>query len=154
NKLAKYYNSLPKDDAVIKSEEIERMKYIYSLMTPEQKENAEEFPTVLPPLPPEPPVPPAPKRSLDAEIVNPPIPDPPPAPAGAQNIEPAEVPAAPPPPIEHISELASQNAKFFLNGNKITSEEAIKMVKKKKDLHIRVTGSGSDPKTVNLFSQD
>lgn len=154
NQLAKYYNSLPKDDAVIKSEEIERMKYIYSLMTPEQKENAEEFPTVLPPLPPEPPVPPAPKRSLDAEIVNPPIPDPPPAPAGAQNIEPAEVPAAPPPPIEHFSELASQDAKFFLNGNKITSEEAIKMVKKKKDLHIRVTGSGSDPKTVNLFSQD
>ncbi|HET8854659.1 MAG TPA: M56 family metallopeptidase [Salinimicrobium sp.] len=155
NQLAKYYNSLPEDDAVYNSEEIERMKYIYSLMTPEQKENAEKFPATLPPPPPPaPPVPPAPNRSPDAEMLNPPIPDPPPAPAAAQNIEPAEVPAAPPPPIEHIRELASQDAKFYLNGKKITSEEAIKMVKKKEDLHIRVTGSGSDPKTVNLFSQD
>ncbi|MEZ4780758.1 MAG: M56 family metallopeptidase [Flavobacteriaceae bacterium] len=65
-RLAKHYNSLPKDQLIIKKEDLERMKYIYHLMSDKQKKDAEPFP-VLPP-------PPAP------EAVNPNLPPPPPPP--------------------------------------------------------------------------
>lgn len=70
-KLAKHYNSLPKDQLIIKKEDLERMKYIYHLMSDKQKKDTEPFP-VLPPPPP----PPAPIAN-EAEKVLPPPPPPP-----------------------------------------------------------------------------
>ncbi len=67
-KLAKHYYSLPKDQLIIKKEDLERMKYIYHLMSDKQKKDTEPFP-VLPP-------PPAPIAN-EAEKVLPPPPPPP-----------------------------------------------------------------------------
>src|SRR5690606_11173334 len=44
NKLAKHYNTMPKDGTFIKKKDSERMKYIYGLMTAEQKKSAEVYP--------------------------------------------------------------------------------------------------------------
>ena len=51
DKLAKKYNNLPKGKEVYKLEELERMKYIYGLMSDKQRKSAEPFPKF-----PEPPV--------------------------------------------------------------------------------------------------
>lgn len=75
-KLAKHYNSLPKDQLIIKKVDLDRMKYIYHLMSDKQKKDTEPFP-MLPP----PPTPPAPKAK-DVKQVLPP-PPPPPIPASA-----------------------------------------------------------------------
>lgn len=50
NALAKKYNSNP--ETIFKKEEVERLKYIYSLMSEKQKETAESFPNIPPPPPP------------------------------------------------------------------------------------------------------
>jgi len=55
NSLAKKYNEMPKDHMIIKSSDIKRLKYLYSIMTDDQKKNAEAFPNI--PTPPSPPVP-------------------------------------------------------------------------------------------------
>ena len=75
-KLAKHYNSIPKDQLIIKKVDLDRMKYIYHLMSDKQKKDTEPFP-MLPPPPP----PPAPKAK-DVKQVLPP-PPPPPIPASA-----------------------------------------------------------------------
>ena len=49
NALAKKYNSNP--EVVFKKKEIQRLKYIYSLMSEKQKETAEVFPNIPPPPP-------------------------------------------------------------------------------------------------------
>jgi len=49
NALAKYYNTQSKNNIVIKLKDIERVKYIYNLMTAEQKKAAEPFPNFPPP---------------------------------------------------------------------------------------------------------
>jgi len=75
-KLAKHYNSITKDQLIIKKVDLDRMKYIYHLMSDKQKKDTEPFP-MLPPPPP----PPAPKAK-DVKQVLPP-PPPPPIPANA-----------------------------------------------------------------------
>jgi beta-lactamase regulating signal transducer with metallopeptidase domain len=51
NKLAKKYNAQPQDKRVIKLKDIERLEYLYSVMSKEQKANAEPFPNCPPPPP-------------------------------------------------------------------------------------------------------
>lgn len=75
-RLAKHYNSLPKDQMVIKKEDLERMKYIYGLMSDKQKKDTEPFPVLPPPPPPPPPAP----EAGEAEKV---VPPPPPIPENA-----------------------------------------------------------------------
>ena len=57
NTLAQKYNAQPKKDMVVKLQEVNRLKYLYNLMTPAQKKTAETFPdfSLLPPPPPAPP---------------------------------------------------------------------------------------------------
>ncbi|MFD0963116.1 M56 family metallopeptidase [Pseudofulvibacter geojedonensis] len=57
NKLAKKYNAQDKNNRVVLLKDIQRLEYIYKLMTPEQKKNAEPFPDCPPPPPPPPPYP-------------------------------------------------------------------------------------------------
>ncbi|MFK5981919.1 MAG: M56 family metallopeptidase [Flavobacteriaceae bacterium] len=52
NKLAKKYNSQDKENRIVLMKDLERLEYIYNLMTPEQKANAEPFPDCFPPPPP------------------------------------------------------------------------------------------------------
>ena len=67
NTLAKKYNNMSKDDMYVKKSDVERLKYIYSIMSETQKKDAEPFPNIPPP-------PPAPKAA------NPNLPPPPPPP--------------------------------------------------------------------------
>ncbi|HET7360600.1 MAG TPA: M56 family metallopeptidase [Salinimicrobium sp.] len=142
NKLAKYYNSLPEDHSVIRMKDLDRMKRIYSLMTPEQKKKSEKLPNILPPPPP-PPVP-----SLTQDVLSVPQPPVPPAPTDF-NLEMPSAPPAPPAPLEHIKKLAAQGARFFLIGKgEISSKEAIEMVKNKKNISIKVTEYDSETTVV------
>lgn len=52
NKLAKHYNSMPAKKRIIKQKDVERMEYIYGLMSNKQKKDAEPFPNIPPPPPP------------------------------------------------------------------------------------------------------
>ncbi|MBV1922761.1 MAG: M56 family metallopeptidase [Flavobacteriaceae bacterium] len=52
NKLAKKYNSQDAGRMIIKKSEVERLNYLYNLMTSKQKRNAEPFPNIPPPPPP------------------------------------------------------------------------------------------------------
>ena len=70
NALAKKYNAQPINERIIKKKEIERLEYIYKLMTDKQKKKAESFPECPPP-------PPAPKAIKGEASTIPP----PPAPA-------------------------------------------------------------------------
>ncbi len=63
--LAKKYNAMSKDNYIIKSDEVKRLKYIYGLMSDKQKKNAEPFPN-FPASPPPPP--PNEKELKDAQI--------------------------------------------------------------------------------------
>ena len=56
NKLAKQYNEHPKNNRIIKLKDINRLEYLYKLMTPVQKKSAQPFPDCPPP-------PPAPKQA-------------------------------------------------------------------------------------------
>jgi hypothetical protein len=70
NKLAKHYNAMSKKNMRVIAKDIERMKYIYSLMSEKQRKDAEPFPNI-----------PAPPPAPDA--VSPDLPPPPPLPENA-----------------------------------------------------------------------
>lgn len=74
NKLAKKYNSMNKNNMFVKKKDVERLQYIYNLMTLEQRENAEPFPNF--PSPPK-----APKMMKDINDTANNIPPPPPPPS-------------------------------------------------------------------------
>ena len=57
NKLAKKLGSQPEGQQIIKFKDLNRLKYLYSLMSAQQKKNAEAFPKIAPPPPPPPPTP-------------------------------------------------------------------------------------------------
>ena len=57
NELARKYNEMDPDNMVVKKSELERMEYIYDLMSEKQRQDAEPFPNVPPPPPPPPPKP-------------------------------------------------------------------------------------------------
>lgn len=87
NALARKYNNMAKNNMRIKAKEFERMEYIYSLMSEEQRENAQPFPDVPPPPPPAPEAD-SPKRiKKGAPDAPPPPPPPPPIPDGATDEE-------------------------------------------------------------------
>lgn len=84
NKLARKYNSMDKNNMFIKKKDVERLQYIYNLMTPEQKKNAEPFPN-FPPPPPAPDSPKVIKGVNDNESNIPPPPSPPDAPEATKS---------------------------------------------------------------------
>jgi len=53
NSLAKKYNTQPKKGMLVKLKEVNRIEYLYKLMTPSQKKKAEKLPS-FPPMPPSP----------------------------------------------------------------------------------------------------
>ena len=156
NKLVKYYNSLPPDKRVVKQEDANKIMFILSRMTAEQKKKAEKINFDVPP--PLAPVPPLPKA-----IEGVPPPPPPPAPsADTIEITPDPVPfkwiknvpaptPPPPSPIESIKEWIDEGADFFYNGKAITDKEAMEIVQKNngKNLTVQIQENNSQ-KTIRL----
>lgn len=167
NKWAKHYKE--NEDALVEKQVWERMKYLYSIMTPAQKKESEEFPSLNPrqiitivedkdsskkrtskektevPTPPQPPVPPV---SKDGNIPTPPVP---PVPTVGKA---GDIPAPPPPPpspIEAVQGWIEEGAEFFYNGKSLSGEEALKIVQKNngKNLSVQVEKNNSE-KTVKI----
>lgn len=150
NKLAKKYNEMPRDNMRINGKEITRMRYLYNLMTLDQRKNAEPLPNIPPPPPP-PDAPPAPDAT-----------DPPPPPIevikgvndGDANIPPPPPPPpAPEEPLDHIISMAKKGATFYYEGKEITSDKAIELVKKNEDLNIQSSGHNSRKPVVKISKE-
>lgn len=155
NKLARKYNEMDPENMFIKKKDVDRMEYLYGLMTQAQKNSAQPFPSL--PAPPPPPPPPANTKVKSNDQVAPPPPPPAPDPDGGQVIEVIEVPSpgnggsnsfvvkeiAPPPPpppnpLDHIIQLAKEDADFYYEGKSISSDKAIHLVRKNDYLNIQV----------------
>ncbi len=142
NKLAKKYNEMAKNNMVVKKKDLERLHYLYGLMTLEQKRVAEPYPNIPPPPAPEPP------KVKKGEKSNIPPPPPPPAPKApkapsAENgnlYMAAEAPPAPnPDPVEYIKELGKRGATFYIGPHKYSTDEAVELVRKSKEATIDVS---------------
>lgn len=140
NDLARKYNAMTKEHMLVNKEEVKRMKYIHKKMSDKQRANAEPFPK----LPPPPPPPVAP----DPEAPPPPPPDAPKVLKGVneldKNVPPPPPPPGPPPfvseaPIDHIIRMAKENAAFLYEDKRITSDEAITLLKANSELNIETT---------------
>jgi beta-lactamase regulating signal transducer with metallopeptidase domain len=213
NTLAKKYNAQPIHERIIKKKEIERLEYIYNLMTAQQKKKAQPFPECPPPPPapkavkgamsaisPRPPS--APKgiqgeRSTIAPKVNkreksniPPPPSPPDQNAVADKVideiiahqDPYDelnaaiklnkkdgltvlpltkienritppTPVTPISPLDHVVEMAKKDATFYFEGKKISSDKAIDLLKKNKNLNIDSRGFKSKRPVVRISAQ-
>ena len=144
NALAKKYNEMDSDRMRILKSDVERLEFIYSLMSDKQKADAEPFPD-FPEPPPAPhaensinsPVAPKSPRVLKGRVSNVP---PPPNVNHPKTItgRVSKVPAPPQPiaPLDHVIEMAKKGAAFFYEGKNISSDEAIKLMKNNKDLNI------------------
>lgn len=169
NKLARKYNEMDPENRFIKKKDIDRMEYLYGLMTQAQKNRVESFPT----LPPPPPPPPAKVkvRAIDGSTPTPPPPPPSPkikdgstivvkeiATPGSDSkspeyevIEIMEVPPPPPRPREHILELAKdRNTIFYYEGKRISSGKALKMVNRNEFMNLQIKECVGKPIEVRI----
>ncbi|WP_228850377.1 M56 family metallopeptidase [Aegicerativicinus sediminis] len=159
NKIAKHYNNMPEDDIRIDKRQLERMKYLYSIMSVSQRENAEPLPVIK--LPPPPPPAPSPDGLKEVIVQGYPAPKPKgeinevivqgyPSPK-SPNRDQLEAPVPPPPPpaispMDFVIKMAKKDgSKFFYNGKPISSDGAIKLLKNNKNLNI----VSQDSKTEN-----
>jgi len=169
NTLAKKYNAMSQGNMRILSKEVVRLTYIYNKMSDKQRKDAEPFPNFPPqpeaPKDPKtlkapkvikgindmddniPPPPPAPKVIKGINDMDDNIPPPPPArveivsdPGNKSNI-PLLPPSPPTPeePLDHVIRMAKQNAAFFYEDQRITSDKAIDLLKKNNNLNIQTT---------------
>ncbi|WP_422862002.1 M56 family metallopeptidase [Flagellimonas sp. W118] len=139
-KLAKYYNDMPKNHMKIKSQDVDRLTYIYSIMSEKQRNDAEPFPDF-----PEPPTPP---KAPMGEEVGESLPPPPPP-----NAEIMEVPA-PPTPADHVKKMAKLGAVFYYEGKQIDAEKAIHLVTTNHSLNIDSRNDSKSGKPMVKISKD
>ena len=135
NALAKKYNTMPKNHMRILTEEVERLEYLYSLMSEKQKADAEPFPNF-----PEPPMPPDPPTSAvkSREISEPPTPPTPPAPKT---------------PLEHIKEVAQKGAVFYFEGKKISASRAVELFEKNEGLNLVTNHTDDEDNVVHISAE-
>lgn len=176
NTLAKKYNNMDPNSMRIEKSEVDRMAYIYSIMTEKQKKEAEAYPEIPPmPEPPMPPAPPMSNRLLAQEkalnkqeekiriqekvliehekkirIQESQLME------HEKNI--ARLPAPPPPPtpkspLDHVIEMAKKGATFYYEDKEISSDKAIEILKKNTNLNID-TRSASGKKPVVRLSKE
>ncbi len=110
------------------------------------------------PPPPPPPAPGAPKINKGVNSSDGNIPPPPPAPKVIKGVNKGSFNTPPPPPpptspLDHIIEMAKKNATFYFEGKQITSDKAIEIIKKNKDLNIQTTGSSSKNPQVKISTK-
>lgn len=143
NTLAKKYNAMPKDQMIIKLMEVNRLEYLYRIMSLDQRRAAEPYP-VLPPTPRAPKVPRTPEApKVKGELSK--IPPPPVSP---------KVPKAPKAPkaknpLNHILMMSEKGANFFYEGKKISASKAISLIKKNPKLNIS-SNTNNGESTVNM----
>lgn len=154
NKLAKKYNTMISEGGNIRilKADVDQLTYFYGLMSEKQKENGESFPD----FPEPPPVPKAPNSSdyadsqineiienqdpydhlnLDTKAING-------IPSNTQTFysKPSSPVAPPPPtppsPLDYAISMAKKGATFFYEGKAISSDKAIELLKKNKELNI------------------
>ncbi|MBC2844258.1 M56 family metallopeptidase [Winogradskyella flava] len=146
NKLAKYYNSMIEEGGNIRIQmkDVEKMKYIYGLMSDKQKKSAEPFPDF-----PKPPPPPEPATIQVIEEQD--IPIPPPAVDAPEPIEiieeggimPPPPPPAPESPLDFVIRMAKTNAKFYFNNKPVSSDKAIELLKNSTKLNVSAKNTGT-----------
>jgi len=165
NNLAKKYNTMDKENMFIRKNDVVRLKELYGLMSSKQRKNAEPFPN----FPPPPKAPKAPKATKSVKVtkgvndMDPNVPPPPPkapkvpkAPKSVKVVKEvndmnSDVPPPPPPvvseePLDHIVRMAYENAAFFYEGKRISSDKAIDIFKKNKHLNVETeTFKNSNP---------
>ncbi len=158
NVLAKKYNEMPLDNMRISIQDVEQLKYIYSIMSDKQKEDAEPFPD-FPEPPPAPnylntPNPPSPTNSIKAlKGGASTIPKPPSPKVGNDKVSSIPTPPLPPEPIEpldHIIAMAKEGAVFFFEGEEISSDKAIELFKNSNNLNISTSKSSSKKPQVRI----
>jgi|GEM_PF-738732 len=113
--------------------------------------------SIIPTSPP-PPAPDAPKVLKGENDNDPNVPPPPPSPKvlkGVNDGDPNVPPPTPPPtsPLDHIIEMSKKNATFYFEGKQITSDKAIELLKKNKNLNIQTTGSSSKNPQVKISTK-
>ncbi|MGX1928639.1 M56 family metallopeptidase [Flagellimonas sp. 2504JD4-2] len=149
NKLAKYYNDMPKNNMRIKSRDVARLTYIYNIMSEKQRKDAEPFPNF-----PEPPPPPKAPSSTEIKEAVPPKP-PKPSKDEVREVAPQPpIPPAPKSPVEHIKEIAKKGAVFYYEGNQISAEKAINIVESNKSLNIDSRSDSKNGKPMVKISKD
>jgi biopolymer transport protein ExbD len=154
NKLAKSYNTMISQGGNIRimKADLDNLNYIYGLMSAKQKKVAEPFPD----FPEPPPAPKAPNSSdyadsqineiienqdpydhlnIDTKAING-------IPSNTQTFysKPSSPVAPPPPtppsPLDYAIDMAKKGATFFYEGKAISSDKAIELLKKNKELNI------------------
>ena len=164
NALAKHYNTmLSKGKSIrIKLKDVERLEYLHRQMSEEQKNNAEPFPDFPePPPPPKEPNAPKPPKVIQGEAsAIPPPPKEPNAPkvpkvhkGEVSDIPPPPAPPEPVSPLDYVIEMAKKDAKFYLEGKEITSDKAIEVMKKNKDLNIDSRASKGKRSVVKISTK-
>ncbi|PKA82573.1 BlaR1 peptidase M56 [Ulvibacter sp. MAR_2010_11] len=154
NALARKYNAQPKDKRIILKKDLQRLETIYRKMSDAQKAKAEPFPECIPPPPP--PAPDAPKVIKGEKSTVPPPPPPPPLP---DNVAPGGDKMLPPPPpisenaLDHIVTMAKENAIFYYENEKISSDKAIALIKENPELIIQTRMYKSKPHVVNISTK-
>lgn len=163
NRLVKHYNEMPNNERVVKQEDANKIMYILSKMSPEQRKNAEKINFDVPPPPPptqapspvkgevpqapltpvevkgypSPPAPPAPPAKTNGEL--------PPLPPPVEVIGyPTPTPPPPPPPPTY-EDLVEKGATFYYNGKLITPEEARRLVEVEKSVNIEIIDIDKKP---------
>ena len=68
--MIKKFNAIPEKKRIIRQKNVDRLKYIYSIMTQEQRAKSEAFPKLVPSPPPAPKV----KKGETSDIPPPPPP--------------------------------------------------------------------------------
>ncbi|WP_300021398.1 M56 family metallopeptidase [uncultured Maribacter sp.] len=154
NKLAKKYNRMIADGGNIRilKSDIDQLKHIYGLMSIEQKEHAEPFPD----FPEPPPAPKAPKAPNSSDYADNQIKE------IIENQDPydhlnlningikgtsskttmeltsptAPTPPTPPSPLDYAIDMAKKGAIFYFEDEKITSDKAIDILKRNKELNM------------------
>ncbi len=157
NALAKKYNETAPEKLRVKRNELERMRYIYELMSPKQRSKAEKFPMRIPPAPEAPHAPKAPRAQHAAHPADARVPPPAP-PIEIEVIEhygDSEMMPPPPPPVpsEHMKELAAKGAIFYYEGKEISGKEAIKIARTNKEINILIRDHDSKKPIVKLSKE-
>ncbi len=161
NALAKKYNEMDSNRMRILKSDVERLEFIYSLMSDKQKADAEPFPD-FPEPPPAPqasnsinsPIAPKSPRVLTGRVSNVP---PPPNVNHPKTItgRVSKVPAPPQPmdPLDHVVNMAKKGAIFYYEGKEISSDKAIKLIKNNKNFNISTTKSNSKKPKVKISKE-
>jgi hypothetical protein len=170
NSLASKYNSMNPNNMRIKKSEVDRMDYLYGLMTEKQKKQAESYPDI-PPMP-EPPPPPIPANSTpeqkkkmqrdidnyeyvykrkvhqektsDGENINIIVVD------DSYDVPTPPNPPAPKSPIDLVIEMAKKGATFYYEDKTISSDNAIELFKKNKNLNLDIREINSKKPVVKI----